>query len=72
MHPKVVSERLGHADVAFTLRTYSHVIPGMDAAAAGLVAGVILGPGDEKGKPPVHETVHEETGSPLNDDDDEG
>ena len=24
---KVISERLGHASVAFTLQTYSHVIP---------------------------------------------
>src|SRR4029453_9060719 len=27
---KVISERLGHASVAFTLQTYGHVIPGMD------------------------------------------
>ncbi len=27
VHPKVVSERLGHASVAFTLDTYSHAIP---------------------------------------------
>ncbi len=32
--PKVVSERLGHADVAFTLRVYSHVLPGMQRNAA--------------------------------------
>ena len=29
-----ISERLGHATVAFTLQTYSHVIPGMDEEAA--------------------------------------
>ncbi len=29
IHPKVVSERLGHATVAITLDTYSHVLPGM-------------------------------------------
>jgi integrase len=28
---KVVSERLGHANIAVTLDIYSHVIPGMDA-----------------------------------------
>lgn len=33
-HPKVVSERLGHATVAFTLDTYSHVVPGLQEAAA--------------------------------------
>ena len=31
---KVVSEMLGHADVAFTLRVYSHVLPGMQRSAA--------------------------------------
>lgn len=31
---KVVSERLGHATPAFTIDTYQHVLPGMQAAAA--------------------------------------
>lgn len=31
---KAVSERLGHADVATTLRIYAHVLPGLDQAAA--------------------------------------
>lgn len=31
---KVVSQRVGHADVAVTLRTYAHVMPGDDAEAA--------------------------------------
>ena len=34
IHPKIVSERLGHATVAFTLDTYSHVGPGLQEAAA--------------------------------------
>ena len=34
VHPKVVSERLGHASVAITLDTYSHVAPGLQEAAA--------------------------------------
>lgn len=34
VHPKVVSERLGHANVSITLDTYSHVTPGIQAAAA--------------------------------------
>jgi len=33
VHPKVVSERLGHSSVAITLDTYSHVLPGIQAAA---------------------------------------
>jgi integrase len=40
---KVISERLGHASVAVTLRIYAHVMPGMDRDAANAVAGVILG-----------------------------
>ena len=31
---KVVSERLGHANIAFTIQTYQHVLPGMQADAA--------------------------------------
>ena len=31
---KTVSERLGHADVATTMRIYAHVLPGRDEAAA--------------------------------------
>ena len=33
-HPKVVSERLGHASVTLTLDTYSHVLPTMQQQAA--------------------------------------
>lgn len=41
--PKVISERLGHSTAAFTLQTYTHVIPGMDEAAANSVVALILG-----------------------------
>ena len=34
VHPKVVQERLGHANVGITLDTYSHVAPHMQEAAA--------------------------------------
>ncbi len=34
VHPKVVQERLGHAQIGVTLDTYSHVLPSMQAAAA--------------------------------------
>lgn len=34
VHVKVVSERLGHANVAFTMNVYQHVLPGMQAEAA--------------------------------------
>jgi integrase len=34
INPKIVSETLGHASVAFTLDTYGHVMPGMGREAA--------------------------------------
>jgi integrase len=34
VHPKIVSERLGHASIGITLDTYSHVLPAMQAEAA--------------------------------------
>jgi integrase len=34
VHPKVVQERLGHSSISMTLDTYSHVVPGMQEAAA--------------------------------------
>jgi len=40
---KIVSERLGHANIAITLDTYSHVLPNMQEKAAEQVAQLILG-----------------------------
>ena len=34
VHPKVVQERLGHANVSTTLTVYSHVAPNMQQEAA--------------------------------------
>lgn len=34
VHPKVVSERLGHSTISITLDTYSHVLPGMQEEVA--------------------------------------
>jgi integrase/predicted RNA-binding Zn-ribbon protein involved in translation (DUF1610 family) len=42
IHPKVVSERLGHATVSFTLDVYSHAIPAMQEEAASLIAGLVF------------------------------
>lgn len=44
VHPKVVSERLGHSNISITLDTYSHVSPVMHADAARLVASLVLPP----------------------------
>ena len=45
VHPKVVSDRLGHASIAITIDTYSHVAPSLDADAANTVASAIFGNG---------------------------
>jgi integrase len=42
VHPKVVSEQLGHATIALTLDTYSHVIPSLQEEAAGVMAAAVL------------------------------
>ena len=44
VHPKVVSELLGHATIALTLDTYSHVIPSLQQEAAAGVAAAVLDP----------------------------
>jgi integrase len=43
IHPKVVSERLGHATVSITLDTYSHAIPALQEDAAERVAKLVFG-----------------------------
>ena len=40
---KVVSERLGHANVAFTMSVYQHVLPGMQADAAAAFSDAVFG-----------------------------
>jgi integrase len=41
IHPKVVSERLGHSTVSLTLDVYSHIIPALHEEAAERVAALI-------------------------------
>lgn len=43
IHPKVVSERLGHSTISMTLDTYSHAIPAMQEDAAVRVAALVFG-----------------------------
>ncbi len=45
IHPKVVSERLGHASIAITLDRYSNVTPSMQSDAAEKLGAVIFRPG---------------------------
>jgi len=42
VHPKVVSERLGHATISITLDTYSHAIPAMQEEAAEMIAELVF------------------------------
>jgi integrase len=37
VHAKYVQELLGHASIALTLDTYSHVLPGMDGGISTAV-----------------------------------
>ncbi len=41
--PKLVSERLGHSSVAFTMQVYSHVLPGMQEQAAARLQARLFG-----------------------------
>jgi integrase len=41
VHPKIVSERLGHSTITVTLDTYSHVLPSMQREAAEAIAALI-------------------------------
>jgi integrase len=45
VHPKIVSDRLGHATVGITLDLYSHVSPSLDEAAAETIAALLDVPG---------------------------
>lgn len=44
VHPKIMSERLGHASIAITLDTYSHIVPGLQAAAAAQLDSFLAEP----------------------------
>lgn len=43
MHPKVVHERLGHANITMTMDRCSHVIPALQESAAEFVASIVDG-----------------------------
>jgi integrase len=43
VHPKVVQELLGHANISITLDTYSHLLPGWGDAAAGAMNDALGG-----------------------------
>jgi integrase len=61
---KVVSERPGHATIAITMDTYSHVLPGLDERAAATVVQLIL-EGDESASASVDKALTNGTWSPV-------
>lgn len=50
-HIKVVSERLGHANINITLEIYAHVLPGMQRDAADRMANLLGDPKHTAGTP---------------------
>jgi integrase len=44
VHPKIMSERLGHATVSLTLDVYSHAVPHMQQEAAVRIGDTVFGP----------------------------
>ncbi len=52
INPKVVSERLGHAQFVFTVETYQHTFPSMGADAARTFEA-LLSPGGAGGNPKI-------------------
>ena len=43
IHPKIVSERLGHASTSFTLDVYSHATPSMQQHTADVMSALLSG-----------------------------
>ena len=48
VHPKVVSERLGHSSIRETLDTYSHVLPSMQRQASDTLEAILFTPPQEE------------------------
>lgn len=48
--PKVISERIGHANVGFLLETYAHVLGNDDREAAEQAAEFLLGDAWQNGE----------------------
>lgn len=59
VHPKIVSERLGHVGIQITLDLYSHVVRGMQDEAAETMEGLIFGDDGDDGDPGPEEPESE-------------
>ncbi len=51
---KVLSERLGHANISITLEIYVHVLPGMQEGAAARMERLL-----DAGTPAAHNEAHQ-------------
>ena len=50
VHPKIVSERLGHSNTRITMDIYSHVLPSMQQEAVDQFEKMFLGNSQTKHK----------------------
>jgi len=62
VHPKVVSERLGHANIGITLDIYSHILPGMQEAAAEKFDKIFEAVENENSEPNVSKMLANDDG----------
>jgi integrase len=51
VHPKLVSEILGHSSIQITLDTYSHVLPNMKREAIDLLGEALRGSSEAQSEP---------------------
>lgn len=47
VHPKIVSEMLGHGDIEITLKIYSHVVPSLQSGVAARLDARLNGGKDQ-------------------------
>jgi integrase len=57
IHPKVVSERLGHSSITITLDVYSHCVPTMQETATESIGNMLYGVKETTGKSPLVSAV---------------
>jgi len=50
VHPQIVQERLGHADITTTMNLYAHVMPTMQQDAAARVDEALRAAMNRRGK----------------------
>jgi hypothetical protein len=51
IHPKIVSEHLGHASISFTLEVYTHLLPDIQSEAAEAIDRILQTPPPNTSQP---------------------